>query len=78
LTKTSILVNSSQRIPPKKSSQKILPKISPEKICIKNSPKKSKNIPKIFQDFESSQFPSSHLEAENPFGLVFFSFSNSP
>ena len=27
------------------------------------------DFPKNFQDFENIQFPTSHLEAENPFGL---------
>ena len=31
----------------------------------------SNNFPKNSQDFENIQFPTSHLEAENPFGLVF-------
>ena len=44
---------------PKKS-----PKI-PRKI-----PKKIQEFPKNSQDFENIQFPTSHLEAENPFGLV--------
>ena len=72
-------------IPHKKSSktilQNILPKISPKKflqnkyskkIPLKNSPQNSKNFPTISQKFffEKIQFPTSHLEAENPFGLV--------
>ena len=77
--------NSSQKIPPKKSSQKIPPKNFPsknssKKILQKKFQKKSKKIPKnpkkksntsSKKDFENIQFPSSDLEAENPFGLVF-------
>ena len=33
--------------------------------------KKIKNYQKIPLDFESIQFLTSHLEAKNPFGLVF-------
>ena len=53
-----------QRIPKEfpKNSQKIT----------KKNPKK---FPKHSQDFENIQFPTSHLEAENPFGLVFLSIS---
>jgi hypothetical protein len=47
----------------------------------KNSSKKSRKNPKNFQtisqkvpNFENIQFPTSHLEAENPFGLVFIPF----
>ena len=54
-------INSSKNVPPKKSSKKI--------------PKKSKKFPINFSknswDFENIQFPTSQLEAENPFGLVF-------
>ena len=56
-----------------KNSQKI-----PKEI-LKNSPKipykfkDSQRICKNPQDFENIQFPTSHLEAENPFGLVFSS-----
>ena len=64
-------------IPPKefltkKSSQNITSKNSFQK----NTPHKnpSKNIPpknhQKFYDFENIQFPTSHLEAENPFGLA--------
>ena len=57
-----------QRIPPKKfllknTFQKFLQKISSKKI-----PKISKRFLK--KDFENIQFPTSHLEVENPFGLV--------
>ena len=39
----------------------------------KKFPENSQKISKTFlKDFESIQFPSSHLEAENPFGLVFY------
>ena len=66
-------MNIKTKIPPKQSSQKkSSQKISPKKIPQKNSqriPKKI-NFSKNFSDFESVQFPSSHLEAENPFGLV--------
>ena len=64
-----------QRIPPKKSSQKnpskkFLPKNLPG-----NSPKMLKKFPNNFsknsKDFENIQFPTSHLEAENSFGLVY-------
>jgi hypothetical protein len=43
------------------------------KNCQRIPPKFPKNlrIPKNSQDFEIIQFPTSHLEAENPFGLVF-------
>ena len=59
-------------ISPKEFLQKILPKISSQKIFPK------KYLPKIFpppisknfKDFENVQFPTSHMEAENPFGLV--------
>ena len=37
---------------------------------INNFPK-NQEFPKNSQDFENIQFPTSHLEAENPFGLVF-------
>ena len=37
----------------------------------KEFPKNSQRIPKKFpQNFENIQFPTSHLESENPFGLV--------
>ena len=53
----------------------------------KEFPKNSKRIPKEFQkqsqkqsqripNFENIQFPTSHLEAENPFGLVFSWYLN--
>ena len=61
---------SSQRIPSKKSSKNI----SPKKFLKKNPPKK---FPKKFLNkFENIQFPSSHLEAENPFGLVYLGVRN--
>ena len=31
----------------------------------------------MFQDFENIQFSKSHLEVENPFGLVWTKFGNS-
>ena len=63
-------------ISPKEFLQKILPKISSQKIFPKNISQKffQKKIPtpisKNFKDFENVQFPTSHMEAENPFGLV--------
>jgi hypothetical protein len=36
--------------------------------------KKIQELPKNSQDFKNIQFLTSHLEAENPFGLVFFKF----
>ena len=36
-------------------------------------PKISKEFPTNSYDFENIQFPTRHLEAENPFGLVFLS-----
>ena len=58
-----------QKNPPKKSSQKILQKIPPQKIQ-----EKSKNISQKIPNFENIPFPTSHMEAENPFGLVFCLF----
>ena len=58
----------SQRIP--KNFPKNFPK-NPQKIP-KNSQRYSKKVPKNSQDFENIQFPTSHLEAGNPFGLGFF------
>ena len=68
-----------KNILPKKSSQKILPKNSfkkiPPKKSFKKMPQKSKKNPNNFsknsQYFENIQFLKSHLEAENPFRLVF-------
>jgi hypothetical protein len=56
--------NISNKTPPKTSSQKFLLKSSSQK----NSQKNPKNFQTIFK--MSIQFPTSHLEAENPFGLV--------
>jgi hypothetical protein len=54
----------SQKIPNEfwKNSQRISQKF----------PKKSKKILKNSPDFENIQFPTSHLGAKNPFGLVLF------
>ena len=80
--------NSSKKIPPPKNPSKNFllknppQKIYPKKFLQKNwkIPKKSENSLNNFlknsQDFENIQFPTSHLEAENPFGLVLFSFLN--
>ena len=65
--------------PPKKFLSKNPSKNNKEsKKNPKNSPKKSLINPKNFQtisekvpNFENIQFPTSHLEAKNPFGLVF-------
>ena len=54
--------NSSQKIPPKKFLPKNPPKIF-QAISQKNS-----------LDFENIQYPTSHLEAENPFVLVLSTF----
>jgi hypothetical protein len=51
----------------KKSSQK---KIFQKNFAKKIPPKNPKNFSKI-PNFENIQFPTSHLEAENPFGLAF-------
>ena len=77
---------SSQKIFPKKSFQKILLKNSAEKNSKKNpknTPLKFWKNPKNFQsisqkvpNFENIQFPTSHLEAENPFGLVLIAYYN--
>jgi uncharacterized protein YeaO (DUF488 family) len=67
----------SQNIPPKNFLQKIFQNNSkkkfPQKFSknFKHSPKNSKQLLK--KDFENIQFPISHLEAKNPFGLVFIS-----
>ena len=82
------LKTSSQKNLPKKILQKILPKNPPKEILPKRSsqknpkppkkskknPKNSKTIPQTVPDFENIQFPTSHLEAENPFGLVSSNF----
>jgi hypothetical protein len=76
-----------QKNPTKKSCKKILQKKSSKKSYKKNPtkksskkfpkkipPKNSKNFQTVSQkvpSFENIQFPTSHLEAENPFGLVF-------
>ena len=65
--------NSSQKISPKIFLPKlILTKILKKSSSQKCSPKKfsKKSSPKNSQDFENIQLPTSHLEAENPFGLV--------
>ena len=67
--------NSSKKNHSKKFLQKNPP---PKKIVRKNPPKKFQkkswknpnNFSKI-PNFENIQFPTSHLEAENPFGLFF-------
>jgi hypothetical protein len=79
--------NSSKQNPPKKNlPKKSSPKHPPKKILPKKSSKnipqkKTKKNPKKFQtlsqkvpNFENIQFPTSHLEAENPFGLVLIFF----
>ena len=53
----------------KNSQKKILKKKFSKKILPKNHLKKLK-------DFEHIQFPTSHLEAENPFGLVSTAINN--
>ena len=65
--------NINKKFLPRKSSQKN----SPKKFLQKKSPKKSrknpKNFPTISQkvpSFQNIKFPTSHLEAEDPFGLV--------
>ena len=67
--------HSSQKNPFKIFLQKILPKKNlSKKFRQKNPQKKSKKNPKNFSkipNFENIQFPTSHLEAENPFGLAF-------
>ena len=59
---------------PKHFFQKeVPPKLNPPNFFSKKSfPKKflPKIPPKSSQDFENIQLPTSHLEAENPFGLV--------
>ena len=54
------------------STKYFLPKNSFQKILPKNSKQLPNNFSISFSDFENIQFPSSHLEAENPFGLGFF------
>jgi hypothetical protein len=76
--------SSQKNPPPKKSSKKIPPKKILQKKSKKNpknSSKKSQKNPKTFQtisqkvpNFENIQFPTSHLEAETPFELVYASF----
>ena len=67
---------SSQRNPPKKILpknfyQKIPPKKFLQKILLKNSQKNSQKIPRNIQKcLRFWKYPSSHLEAKNPFGLV--------
>ena len=62
--KHQFLVNFYLVIPPKEILQK--------KILQKNPHKKFQKNPKKFsKNFENIQLPTSHLEAENPFGLVF-------
>ena len=68
--------NSSEK-DPKHFSQKNPPKTFLQKNPIKelNPPKKSKTFPNNFsensKDFENIQYPTSHLKARHPFGLVF-------
>ena len=38
----------------------------------KESQRNPKEFPKHSQDFQNIQLPTLHLEAENPFGFVFF------
>jgi hypothetical protein len=70
----SAIIDNSQRI------QHRIPKEFPKnslrvpKEFPKNSQKIPKKFPKNSQDFENIQFPTSHLEAENPFGLVYVVF----
>jgi hypothetical protein len=60
---------------PKSPSQNIPPTEFIPKIFQRTSPKNSKKFPpKIQKDFENFQFPTLHLQAKNPFGLVFFLF----
>jgi hypothetical protein len=78
------LNNKNKEFLPKKSSQKILPKKSSKKIQGKSKkfpskipqkiPKKIKTISQKVPNFENIQFPTSQLEAENPFRLVCFSY----
>ena len=77
LPKNSSKKNSPKKFLPKKFLQKKSYKKIPQKKS-KKFPKKSRKKPKNFQtisqkvpNFENIQFPTSHLEAENPFGLVF-------
>ena len=70
----------------RKSSPKISPKnFLPKNSFQKNPPKKFQNnskknlknfqtISQTIPNFWNIQFPTSHLEAENPLGLVFISF----
>ena len=60
----SNLAISPKKNAPKKNTPKKSPKIFPN----------SQNIPKIKK--KHIQFPTSHLEAENPFRLLVFSFSS--
>jgi uncharacterized protein YozE (UPF0346 family) len=49
----------------------LLPKYEQKIVRISaNSKENPKKFPKNSQDFENIQFPTLHLEAENPFGLV--------
>ena len=73
ITQLTLSKNSSQKNLPKKSSQESSKKTL-QKILQKNkkeSRKKSKKFPKNFsKSNENIQFPTSHMEAEDPFGLV--------
>ena len=61
--------NFQQKFPEKRIPEKIHE--SPQK-SLKILPRKIPDkFPKTSQDFENIQFSTSHLEAENPFGLVF-------
>ena len=66
LTKTHILTNKSISKESPNNCPKNTPKIPPK--YPQNTPK----IPKNSQDFENIQFPTSHLEADKPFRLVFW------
>ena len=77
--KKILLKESSQKNPAKKFSQKIHPKKIQEKSTKfpKKILKKSQKFQTIAQkvpNFENIQFPTSFLEAENPFGLVWKMF----
>ena len=58
-----------KRIPKRCKKSLKIPKIFPKKI-LKKIPRISNINLKNSQNFENIQFPTSHLEAENPFGLV--------
>ena len=59
-----------KRSPKKIPLKKILPK-NPSKNSYKRNLRKIQKIPpKLPKNTKKNQFPTSHLEAENPFGLV--------